>query len=249
MSRNSPLVRLESVTRRYPIADVEVLALSGVSLEIEQGEWVGIVGPSGSGKSTLLNLLGTLDRPSSGRYFLDGQPVESLDDDELAAIRNEKLGFVFQSFNLLPRETALSNVELPLIYARVARTERRARARAALERVGLGDRLDHVPSQLSGGQQQRVAIARALVNEPLLLLSDEPTGALDSRTGREVLELFAELHENGMTVVIVTHDPKVAESAARVITVQDGRIASDGRRAAHSEVVASGLSLAWEASA
>ncbi len=233
------LVRLEAVTRIYPVGGSEVVALSEVSLTIEPGELVAIVGPSGSGKSTLLNLLGTLDRPSAGRYFLDGQPVESLDDDELAAIRNQKLGFVFQSFNLVPRESALSNVELPLVYARVPRRERRRRAREALERVGLGARVEHLPSELSGGQQQRVAIARALVNQPLLLLCDEPTGALDSATGRDVLGLLGELNRRGVTVVLVTHDDAIAERARRVVRVEDGRIASDrSQRSRLSEVAA-----------
>src|SRR5258706_1029788 len=197
---NFPIVVIESVTRVYATGAVDVTALAGVSLTIRAGELTAIVGASGSGKSTLLNLLGTLDRPSSGRYFLDGEPVEELDDDTLASIRNEKLGFVFQSFNLLSRESAVDNVQLPLIYAQVPRRERRARALAALERVGLADRVDHLPTELSGGQQQRVAIARAIVNRPMLLLADEPTGALDTRTAREILELFHDLHRDGMTI-------------------------------------------------
>ena len=223
----APLVRLESVCRIYPMGAVEVIALAGVSLEIERGELTAIVGASGSGKSTLLNLLGTLDRPTSGRYFLDGLAVEELCDDELAAVRNDKLGFVFQSFNLLPRETALANVELPLVYARLGRRERRERALAALARVGLADRADHFPTELSGGQQQRVAIARALVTDPVLLLADEPTGALDSRTAREVMNLLRDLHRQGMTIVIVTHDPSVAAQAGRVVTIKDGAVESD----------------------
>jgi putative ABC transport system ATP-binding protein len=224
-----PLVRLDQVTRVYATGAVEVVALGGVSLELERGELVAIVGASGSGKSTLMNLLGTLDRPSSGRYLLDGEAVEGCDDAELAAIRNSKLGFVFQSFNLLPRETALDNVELPLVYARVPRRRRRERALEALERVGLGDRVDHLPTELSGDQQQRVAIARAIVNQPVMLLADEPTGALDSRTAREILALFHLLHQGGMTIVIVTHDPAVAAEAERVVTVCDGVIAGDER--------------------
>jgi putative ABC transport system ATP-binding protein len=227
---NFPLIVLDSVSRVYATGAVDVIALGGVSLTIRSGELCAIVGASGSGKSTLLNLIGTLDRPTGGRYFLDGEAVEELDDDSLAAIRNEKLGFVFQSFNLLARETALDNVELPLIYARISRRERRARALRALDRVGLADRTDHLPSELSGGQQQRVAIARAIVNRPALLLADEPTGALDSRTAREILALFHSLHREGMTIVIVTHDPSVAAEAERVVTVQDGAIASDVRQ-------------------
>ncbi len=250
MSANSsPLVALEGISRTYSLGAVEVLALRELSLCIRRGELVAIMGPSGSGKSTLLNLIGTLDRPSSGRYLLDGEPVQELDDDDLASLRNEKLGFVFQSFHLLPRETARENVELPLVYARVKKAERRARARAALDLVGLGEREDHRPNQLSGGQQQRVAIARAIVNRPLLLLCDEPTGALDSDTSREVMDLLLDLHQQGMTVVIVTHDPKVASYAERVIVVRDGRISEDSRRASEPVIIDTGFSLAWEATA
>lgn len=249
MSLDPPLVLLEQVSRTYSLGSVEVRALREVSLSIRRGELVAIMGPSGSGKSTLLNLLGTLDRPSAGRYVLDGEPVETLDDDQLAQLRNEKLGFVFQSFNLLQQEDAQDNVELPLLYARISRSERRARALAALERVGLGERAHHKPNQLSGGQQQRVAIARAIVNRPLLLLADEPTGALDSETSREVMELLLELHRQGMTVVIVTHDPKVASYAERVIVVADGRISRDARRQSEPVIVDTNFALAWEASA
>ena len=240
---HAPLVALQAVTRVYATHAVEVIALSGVDLEIGRGELCAIVGSSGSGKSTLLNLIGTLDRPTGGRYWLDGEPVESLDDAELARLRNQKLGFVFQSFQLLPRETALANVELPLIYARVPRRERRDRARQALEQVGLGDRVGHLPNELSGGQQQRVAIARAIVNRPLMLLADEPTGALDSRTAREILALFHDLHHAGMTVVLVTHDPRVAAEAPRVITVADGTIGSDDRArpSGHYAITTTGL--------
>ena len=188
------------------------------------------MGASGSGKSTTLNVIGTLDRPTSGRYALDGEPVEHLDEEELAGLRNQKIGFVFQSFHLLPRLTALANVELPMVYAGIRPRERRERARAALARVGLDERGDHLPSQLSGGQQQRVAIARAVVNDPLLLLADEPTGALDSATTRQVMALFGALHEQGITVVLVTHDPAIAAYCQRVVTFADGRI-SDDRRA------------------
>jgi putative ABC transport system ATP-binding protein len=232
MSLDPPLVLLEQVSRTYSLGSVEVLALREASLSIRRGELVAIMGPSGSGKSTLLNLLGTLDRPSGGRYLLDGEAVSTLDDDQLAQLRNEKLGFVFQSFHLLAQENAQENVELPLLYARISRRQRRVRALEALERVGLAERAEHRPTQLSGGQQQRVAIARAIVNRPLLLLADEPTGALDSETSREVMELLLELHRQGMTVVIVTHDPKVASYAERVIVVEDGRIARDARRVA-----------------
>ena len=223
------IVRLEEVAKTYEIGEIVVQALRGVSLEVLEGEMVAIMGASGSGKSTLLNLLGTLDRPTSGRYFLDGERVESLDEFALARLRNRKIGFVFQSFNLLPRDTALANVELPMIYAGVRRSLREDKARAALERVGLGDRVDHLPNQLSGGQQQRVSIARALVNAPVMLLADEPTGALDSTTGRQVMELFLDLHRQGMTVVVVTHDPGIAEYAERVVRFQDGVIVADER--------------------
>jgi putative ABC transport system ATP-binding protein len=225
------ILRMEEITKIYTMGEVEVRALKGISLRVDAGELVAIMGASGSGKSTLLNLIGTLDRPSSGHYFLDGEPVETLDEQELSSLRNRKIGFVFQSFNLLPRDTALENVELPMVYAGVRPAERRARALRALERVGLADRVEHLPNQLSGGQQQRVSIARALVNDPVLLLADEPTGALDSATTQQVMELFVELHRQGMTVVLVTHDAGIARYAERVVTFRDGNIVSDERNA------------------
>ena len=225
-----PVVALSGISKTYSMGGRDapsVHALLDVSLELRAGESVAIMGQSGSGKSTTLNIIGTLDRPSSGGYLLDGEPVERLDDEALAVLRNQKIGFVFQSFHLLPRLTALANVELPMIYAGLRPRQRRARAEAALARVGLESRADHLPNQLSGGQQQRVAIARAIVNEPLLLLADEPTGALDSATTKQVMELFQTLHAQGMTVVLVTHDPAIAAYAARIVTFADGRIAED----------------------
>jgi putative ABC transport system ATP-binding protein len=225
------VVSLEGVSKTYAMGNeaIEVHALREVSLELTAGESVAIMGASGSGKSTALNIIGTLDRPTSGRYLLDGEAVEGLDEEDLATLRNQKIGFVFQSFHLLPRLTAVANVELPMVYAGIRPRERRERARAALARVGLDDRADHFPNQLSGGQQQRVAIARAIVNDPVLLLADEPTGALDSATSRQVMELFGTLHAQGITVILVTHDPAIAEYAERVVTFADGRILNDRR--------------------
>ncbi len=225
-----PLVRLEDVTKVYRMGDVELRALAGVSLELMPGDFTAIMGASGSGKSTMMNLLGCLDRPSSGRYLLEGQDVSARSNDELARLRNQTLGFVFQNFNLLSRTSALENVELPLLYSNVEAVERHARAREALERVGLGDRLDHHPNQMSGGQQQRVAIARALVNRPRILLADEPTGNLDSRTSEDVMALFQELGRTGITVILVTHESDIAAYAARVITMRDGLVRSDVRQ-------------------
>jgi putative ABC transport system ATP-binding protein len=224
------LVELEDVKRVYATGDVEVRALDGVSVTIEDGEFVAIMGPSGSGKSTLMNILGCLDRPTSGRYHLAGREVSRLSKVELAEVRNRVLGFVFQSFNLLPRTTALENVELPLLYQGTPARERRKRSVESLERVGLGARMGHTPNQLSGGQQQRVAIARALVTHPRVILADEPTGNLDSRTSLEVMALFQELGVQGITVILVTHEPEVAEFASRVVVVKDGRVRSDAKR-------------------
>jgi len=232
-----PLIVVTDVAKVYELGSVRVEALRGVSLAIRRGEYVALVGPSGSGKSTLMNTLGCLDRPTSGSYLLEGREVTALSKDERATVRNRHLGFVFQNFNLLARTTALENVELPMIYARgVPARERRRRAVAALESVGLGDRLDHHPSQLSGGQQQRVAIARALVNGPSILMGDEPTGNLDSRTGQDVIDLFRRLNrDQGLTVIIVTHDRGVAAAADRVVTLRDGLVVSDETvAAAHS---------------
>jgi putative ABC transport system ATP-binding protein len=218
------VLQLENVFKTYQLGDGTATILRDISLTIVRGEYAAIMGASGSGKSTLMNILGCLEQPNGGRYFYDGRDVTRLSDDERTDLRNFRIGFVFQQFNLLSRLSALENVMLPMVYAGYSRSERRQRARRMLERVGLGQRLDHVPSQLSGGQQQRVAIARALVNQPELVLADEPTGALDSRTGLEVMDLIAELHQEGITIVLVTHDLAVAERSQRIIHLEDGWI-------------------------
>jgi len=228
MSSNNIVVNATDLTKVFTMGDVQVHALRGLSVQIKRGEVVSIMGPSGSGKSTLMNILGCLDRPSSGEYCLDGESVANLKDEQLAEIRNRKVGFVFQSFNLLPRSTALTNVELPLRYSPPNGRKRRELAREALIEVGLGDRLNHKPNELSGGQQQRVAIARALVNDPAIVMADEPTGNLDSKSGDEIMELLMKLNrDKGTTLIIVTHDPEIAEQTERVIHIRDG-VVSDG---------------------
>jgi putative ABC transport system ATP-binding protein len=222
------VIAIEGVTKLYQMGEETIHALRGISLEIHRNEYLAIMGPSGSGKSTLMNMLGCLDTPTSGKYEFNGNDVASMSDDELAAIRNREIGFVFQTFNLLPRSDALRNVELPLIYGGVPPGERRERARQALESVGLGHRLHHKPNELSGGQRQRVAVARALVNRPSIILADEPTGNLDSKTGVEILTLFDDLYEAGNTLIIVTHEEAVARHARRIIRLHDGLIESDG---------------------
>src|SRR5215211_6021524 len=231
----SPIViDIENITKVYVMGEETVHALRGVSLQIRRNEYLAIMGPSGSGKSTLMNMLGCLDTPSSGRYFFNGKDVSSMDDDELATIRNHEIGFVFQTFNLLPRSTSLRNVELPLIYAGLDPESREEKAANALREVGLGDRLQHKPNELSGGQRQRVAIARALVNDPSIILEDEPTGNLDSKTGEEIMLLLENLYQHGHTIILVTHEPDIARHARRIVYLRDGLIESDEVSAAQA---------------
>lgn len=232
-STTFPVIRTRDLRRDYHLGSETVRALRGVTLDIHRNEYVAIMGASGSGKSTMMNLIGCLDTPTGGGYWLNGAQVSDMDDDQLAHVRNREIGFVFQTFNLLPRATALHNVELPLVYAGVKSGLRREAAREALERVGLQDRMEHKPNELSGGQRQRVAIARALVNTPSILLADEPTGNLDSTTSGDIMSVFADLHRQGQTVIMVTHEPDIAEQARRIVTLKDGTVASDvSRRAA-----------------
>lgn len=233
---NQTIIELKEITRSYNLEAEPVHALQGVSITIKQGEYVAIMGTSGSGKSTLMNIIGCLDKPSSGTYILDGEDIVARSDDELATIRNRTIGFVFQQFNLLASMTALQNVMLPLVYAGVPAAERKMKAELALKELGLEGRIGHRPNELSGGQQQRVAIARAIVNNPRILLADEPTGALDSATSREIMGLFNRLVDEGMTVIIVTHDPETASHARRVIKVRDGKIQEDSTREARHEI-------------
>ena len=233
-----PLIETRDLWKTYVMGDEEIHALKGVSIAIERGEYVAIMGPSGSGKSTLMNLIGCLDTPSKGTYLLNNKEVSQMNDNELARIRNEEIGFVFQTFNLLPRATALHNVELPLVYAGIGKTARLAQAKAAIEKVELTHRMSHRPNELSGGQRQRVAIARALVNNPSILLADEPTGNLDSKTGVEIMALFARLHEGGNTIILVTHEPDIAAYAHRVIAIRDGQVERDVRQEPHATLTA-----------
>ncbi|PKD21113.1 macrolide ABC transporter ATP-binding protein [Salegentibacter salinarum] len=226
----SKVIEIRQITRDFPLGNETVKVLKGIDLDIDRGEYVAIMGPSGSGKSTLMNLLGCLDTPTSGHYILNGKDVSQMSDDELAEIRNKEIGFVFQTFNLLPRTTALENVALPMIYAGYSKADRIKRAEAVLTEVGLGDRMDHKPNQLSGGQRQRVAVGRALVNKPSIILADEPTGNLDSKTSLEIMHLFDEIHAAGNTVILVTHEEEVADHAHRVIRLRDGIVESDERK-------------------
>jgi putative ABC transport system ATP-binding protein len=230
------VIDIENITKVYVMGEETVHALRGVSLQIRRNEYLAIMGPSGSGKSTLMNMLGCLDTPTSGRYFFNGKDVSAMDDDELAAIRNHEIGFVFQTFNLLPRSTSLRNVELPLIYAGIDSEVREEKAAQVLRDVGLGDRLHHKPNELSGGQRQRVAIARALVNDPSIILADEPTGNLDSKTGEEIMQLLENLYQNGNTIILVTHEPDIARHARRTVFLRDGLIESDASHERQPEI-------------
>lgn len=232
------MISLQHIVKRYVMGEEEILALAGIDLEIARNEYVALIGPSGSGKSTLMNLLGCLDTPSEGHYFLNGRDTSTLDDNALAQVRNREIGFVFQSFHLLPRLTVLQNVMQPLVYRAMPRAERERRAIAALEKVGLGNRLAHRPNQLSGGQRQRVAVARALVGEPSILLADEPTGNLDSKTSADIMALFDQLHRQGQTVIVVTHEPDIAAHCRRTIRLADGRIREDSPNPVLTEVIA-----------
>ena len=232
-----PLIELAGIKKIYYVGGQEVAALAGIDLNIKQGEFAALMGPSGSGKSTLMNILGCLDRPTCGSYKLDGQEVANLTDDELAVVRNKRIGFVFQNFNLLSRISAADNVALPLIYAGVGKTERKERARKVLDAVGLGDRADHQPNELSGGQRQRVAIARALVNDPHIIMADEPTGNLDTKSTKEIMEIFEGLHREGRTIILVTHEPEIAACASRQLLVRDGLITQDAGKGVKMDVV------------
>ena len=227
------VIRLEDIMKTYVMGDAVVHALDHVSVEIGVGEFTSIMGPSGSGKSTMMNILGCLDRPTSGQYYLDGKEVAGYSDDELARTRNAKIGFVFQNFNLLPKLSAQLNVALPLVYAGIGEEERLERAKTALEAVGLGDRIDHKPTEMSGGQRQRVAIARALINDPAIIMADEPTGNLDTKSSYEIMDIFKKMNDNGKTVVMVTHEPDIAEQTKRILTMRDGKLVSDEWRADH----------------
>lgn len=230
--REKRMISIKNLWKVYSNGNIKVEALKGINLDIEEGEFVSIMGPSGSGKSTMMNILGCLDKPTDGRYELDNAKIEELNELELARIRNKKIGFVFQSFNLLPRTSAFKNVELPMLYANVHSKERSDRAVEALERVGLGERIHHKPNELSGGQKQRVAIARALVNNPVVILADEPTGNLDSKSSDEIMDIFKKLNDEGATIVIVTHEPDIAEKTKRIVTFRDGKIVEDRKREA-----------------
>ncbi len=231
------IIKIRNITRDFPLGNEVVKVLKGIDLDIERGEYVALMGPSGSGKSTLMNLLGCLDTPTSGSYELNGKDVSNMTDDELAEIRNKEIGFVFQTFNLLPRTTALENVALPMIYAGVSKKERTERAKEVLADVGLADRMDHKPNQLSGGQRQRVAVGRALVNRPSIILADEPTGNLDSKTSNEIMNLFNQIHQAGNTVILVTHEEEIAENAHRIIRLRDGMVESDTKKEVGSELL------------